>query len=89
VAYSVIAACPTGVLRAVIHGEKVVVRAKVHTLNGFSGHAGQSDLLKWLGAVAPSKPRVILTHGENDSRKSLLGHIQERFHLKAHLPVEL
>jgi len=45
-----------------IHGEKVVVPAKVHALNGFSAHAGQSDLLKWLGAVAPSKPRVILTH---------------------------
>ena len=28
-----------------IHGEKVAVKAQVHTLGGFSAHAGQTDLL--------------------------------------------
>lgn len=69
-----------------IHGEKVVVRAKVHSLGGFSAHAGQKDLLKWFGGVAPSKPRVILSHGEDRARKALSGAISDRFQLKPTLP---
>ena len=69
-----------------IHGEKIVVRAQVHTLGGFSAHAGQSDLLEWLGAVAPSGPRVILTHGEDSPRTTLAGMIERRFRLKTFLP---
>lgn len=69
-----------------IHGEKIVVRAHVHTLGGFSAHAGQTDLLNWLGAVARSRPRVMLTHGEDSPRRTLAGMIQKRFNLKASLP---
>jgi len=69
-----------------IHGEKVVVKAKVHTLGGFSAHAGQTDLLTWFSAIAPSKPRVILTHGEDGPRMELQKQIQQRFKLKSSLP---
>src|SRR5262245_33148075 len=48
-----------------IHGQKIVVKAKVHTLSGFSAHAGQTDLLEWFSAIAASRPRVVLTHGED------------------------
>ena len=69
-----------------IHGEKVVVKAKVHTLGGFSAHAGQTDLLKWFGSIAPSKPRVILTHGEDGPREALAKKIQQQFKLPSKLP---
>jgi metallo-beta-lactamase family protein len=69
-----------------IHGEKIAVKAQVHTLGGFSAHAGQTDLLTWLSAIAPSKPRVILTHGEDQPRQMLAQKIQERFQLKPALP---
>lgn len=66
-----------------IHGENVVVRAKVHTMGGFSAHAGQKDLLEWLGAIAPGKPRVVLTHGEDGPRNILSARILDRFGLTA------
>jgi metallo-beta-lactamase family protein len=69
-----------------IHGEKVAVKAKVHTLGGFSAHAGQTDLLKWFSAIAPSKPRVVLTHGEDGPREALAKNIQQRFGLPSKLP---
>jgi metallo-beta-lactamase family protein len=69
-----------------IFGEKIAVKAKVHTLGGFSAHAGQKDLLGWFGAIAPSKPRVILTHGENGPREELAKQIEERFQLTSELP---
>jgi metallo-beta-lactamase family protein len=69
-----------------IHGERIAVKARVHTLSGFSAHAGQTDLLTWFSAIAPSKPRVVLTHGEDGPRQTLAGKIQQRFNLKSTLP---
>ncbi len=69
-----------------IHGQRIAVKAKVHTLGGFSAHAGESDLLHWFSAVAPSKPRVILTHGEDKSRQALAAAIKKQFKLMPTLP---
>ena len=69
-----------------IFGEKIAVKANVHTMGGFSAHAGQTDLLAWLEAIAPSKPRVVLTHGEAESRLGLEAKIRERLGLQAQLP---
>jgi len=69
-----------------IHGEEIAVEAQVHTLGGFSAHAGQKDLLAWFGALAPSKPRVILTHGEDGPRQALAHLIRQRYQLKSTLP---
>jgi metallo-beta-lactamase family protein len=69
-----------------IRGEGVIVRAQLHTLGGFSAHAGQSDLLNWFSAMAPSKPRVFLTHGENRARQIMSALIQKRFQIRASTP---
>lgn len=69
-----------------LFGEKIAVRAQVHTLGGFSAHAGQTDLLEWFGVIAPSRPRVVLTHGEDGPRSTLARLIQQRHKLKPLLP---
>jgi metallo-beta-lactamase family protein len=69
-----------------IFGEKVAVKATIHTLGGFSAHAGQTDLMHWFDVMAPSKPRVVLTHGEDDQRAALAAVIQDRDGLRAELP---
>jgi metallo-beta-lactamase family protein len=47
-----------------IHGEDVPVKARVATMGGFSAHADEADLLRWL-ATFPSPPaRSFLVHGE-------------------------
>lgn len=71
-----------------IYGERVAVRAAVHTLNGFSAHAGRSDLMTWFSSLAPSKPKVVITHGENRAREALSAAIQQQFQLSAHLPAQ-
>ena len=50
-----------------ILGEEVPLRASVHTLGGFSGHAGQDELLDWL----QGEPRVVLVHGEEEKLLAL------------------
>lgn len=69
-----------------IFGEEIPVRAKVHTLNGFSAHAGQSELLQWFSYLAPSKPRLALVHGEDRARSALAGLIEEKFGIRPELP---
>jgi metallo-beta-lactamase family protein len=43
-------------------GEDIAVRARVYTINGFSAHADQAELLSWHRHTAA--PRTFLTHGE-------------------------
>lgn len=69
-----------------IHGQKVPVKASICTMGGLSGHAGQSDLMKWFDSMAHSKPRVILTHGETRARDTLRGLISDRHQLDAYCP---
>jgi metallo-beta-lactamase family protein len=45
-----------------ILGNEVSVRAKIHTINGFSAHADQAELLKWREHTGAG--RTFLTHGE-------------------------
>lgn len=46
-----------------IHGEEIPVQAKVFTINGFSAHADQAELLAWHSRVSGVK-RTFLVHGE-------------------------
>ncbi len=75
-----------GEQRVSIHGEKIAVKGKVHTLGGFSAHAGQTDLLNWFAALAPSRPQVVLTHGEDEPRRALARKIQQAHRIEALLP---
>ncbi len=69
-----------------ILGETVHVRATVKGLGGFSAHAGQSDLLKWLEPMAVHHPRVVLTHGESHSINELAYQIKHRFDIECEKP---
>src|SRR4029450_13459773 len=69
-----------------IQGERIPVRAPIHTMGGLSGHAGQDDLVRWFDSLAASRPRVILTHGEEKPRDALHGIIAERYRLDAERP---
>jgi metallo-beta-lactamase family protein len=75
-----------GAKKVNIFGEPIAVKAQIHTLGGFSAHAGQTDLLKWFEVIAPVKPRVILTHGENGPRTALAKLITQRHGLNPLLP---
>ena len=69
-----------------VAGKVVDVKAKVHMLGGLSGHADQGELLRWVGSVAPSKPRLVIAHGEDPARSTLRGLIKEQFGLDGETP---
>jgi metallo-beta-lactamase family protein len=69
-----------------LFGEDKKVNANVHTLNGFSAHAGQTDLMSWFSHLAPSKPRLVITHGEEGPRNALAKLIRKKYKINAVLP---
>jgi metallo-beta-lactamase family protein len=57
-----------------LFGEEIPVRARVHTINGFSAHADQAELLQWHRQTAAA--RTFLVHGEPDVMRSFAAHLQ-------------
>ena len=60
-----------GAKRIRMAGEEIAVKATIHTLGGFSAHAGQSQLIEWATQFGKPRPRLYLVHGEADKRKIL------------------
>ena len=69
-----------------ILGEELTVKAKVYTIGGFSGHAGQSQILDWLSHFRNPDVQVYLIHGEHSGQKILADLIREKFKLTVHIP---
>lgn len=70
-----------------LFGSEIAVKARVHTLGGFSAHAGQTQLLQWLdGFRAPAPRRVYLVHGEPEKSRALAEKIAARSAIEAVIP---
>ena len=54
-----------GVKEVTIFGDRIPVRARIYTINGFSAHADQAELLSWHKQTGAS--RTFLVHGEENT----------------------
>lgn len=57
--------------------EKIAVKARIHTLGGFSAHASQSQLLDWINNFKQPHPRLYLIHGEAETKIDLQRHLDQ------------
>ncbi len=74
-----------GAERVRILGNEIAVRAQVHTLGGYSAHAGRSQLLDWAGRIG-GKPQFFLVHGEDPALAALAQGLQERLGARVVVP---
>lgn len=58
-----------------IQGEDIMVRARVRSLDIYSGHADQRQLVTWAKARGPVAGHVFLAHGEPDGLEGLRGEL--------------
>lgn len=58
-----------------IFGRSLRVRARLHTINGFSAHADRDELLAWHAAAAPQ--RTFLVHGEDETMQRFAGSLHD------------
>ncbi|CAD5108322.1 MBL fold metallo-hydrolase RNA specificity domain-containing protein [Zestomonas carbonaria] len=65
--------------------QRIAVKAKVHTLGGFSAHAGQSQLIDWVKHF-DHRPELYLVHGEREKMLALQQALEERLNWLATIP---
>ncbi len=68
----------------VLH-QRFAVKAKVHTLGGFSAHAGQNQLLDWVQHF-DHRPELYLVHGELEKMRVLQQVLKQRLDWNATIP---
>jgi len=66
-------------------GDDFVVKARVETLGGLSAHAGQGELLDWIGNFQP-QPRTLLVHGEPRAQDAMADKLWKDQQLKVEVP---
>jgi len=69
-----------------IHGEEIKVEAQIINLEGFSAHADQPGILRWLNGFKNPPKKVFLTHGEPQSATALAALIAEQFETDVVIP---
>jgi len=72
--------------RVRILGKELQVKAEIQRIHGFSGHAGQDDLIKWLTSFNSSPRKVFVVHGEEESAKEFAQLVHDKLGLDAIVP---
>jgi metallo-beta-lactamase family protein len=67
-----------------IYHEDILIKASIHTINGFSAHADQSAIVKWISQIEGLQT-VYLIHGEEDKQVILRSVLKNALHQKAHI----
>jgi metallo-beta-lactamase family protein len=71
-----------------IFGQDVTVRARVAKLDGFSAHADQAEILRWLGGLAEAPRQTLCVHGEPQAADTLAAKIRQQLGWSARVAVE-
>lgn len=69
-----------------INGRQVAVRARIERIDGFSGHAGKADLLRWLKAFRRPPSRLFLVHGDEEAALGLASAVRRELGWEALIP---
>ena len=60
-----------GVKQVRIHGEEVRVKARIRSIDSYSGHADRDELVNWARPLLATLGTAVLVHGEPDSLAGL------------------
>lgn len=77
-----------GAQRVRISGRDVKVRAQIRSIDAYSAHADQTELLTWIEDRMPIAGSLFLDHGEQRATEELRRQLQRRHpHLSVRLPL--
>lgn len=69
-----------------LDGERHAIRAQIHQVGGYSAHAGQNDLLKFIAGIPDAPEEIRIVHGDDHAKQTLQQRIEERFSSSVLIP---
>ncbi|HOV25401.1 MAG TPA: MBL fold metallo-hydrolase [Pseudobacteroides sp.] len=75
-----------GAKKVRIFGEEITVKARIETIDGFSGHADRDALLAWISRFNRKPKKVFIVHGEEDVMKSFSELIETKLGIETVMP---
>jgi metallo-beta-lactamase family protein len=73
-----------GAKKIEVYGEEIIIKASVHTINGFSAHADQNGLIEWMKSFE-RLDKIFLVHGERNKQEVFQKEIAKHLDRKAHI----
>jgi metallo-beta-lactamase family protein len=67
-----------------LYGEDIIVKASIHTINGFSAHADQSSMIKWISKIKKLE-KIFIVHGEKEAQLNFAQAIKTQLNIKTHI----
>jgi len=61
-----------------LFGEEHEVKARIEKISGFSAHADQNELIRWITSLTKAPRRVFVTHGEPDAANAFKKLLEEK-----------
>ncbi len=75
-----------GAQEVTIMGDRVPVRAQVEVLGGYSAHADQPLLLKWIAAIKTNLKTLFVVQGDSQEQRALCDAAQKELGVHAVIP---
>jgi len=75
-----------GAKRVKILGEEISVKATIYSLDGFSAHADQGQLLTWLANFKNKIANIFLVHGESEASLAFAQLVKEKLAVSTYIP---
>jgi metallo-beta-lactamase family protein len=69
-----------------IFNQKYPVRARIEEIQGFSAHADQDELLRWLSSIKNTPRKVFVVHGEKESSMGFAKLVAEKRKCEVAIP---
>jgi metallo-beta-lactamase family protein len=60
-----------------INDTRINIRAKIHTISGYSAHADQNGLVKFVTGMRKKPSHIKIVHGDEDAKRKLAGKYKE------------
>ncbi len=67
-----------------VYHEDILIKASIHTVNGFSAHADQASIVRWVSQMQDLK-KVYLIHGEREKQVILRSVLKNQLQIRAHI----
>ncbi len=67
-------------------GENIHIKAEIHNVEGFSGHADKPALLNWLKGFKEKPQNIFIVHGEQSAKENFAKEVKNQLKLNCIIP---